>query len=731
MSFLSSALKLAEQGFYVFPLLPGKKTPLIEDFTNRATRDREQIKKFWTDPVLGTEKDYNIGISTTRYNGSQALIVVDVDDKGLKRGSDEVLKLELSGYDFIDTTSQRTPSGGRHFIYRSKAPVKQGTSVLAPGLDIRSKGGYIAAAGSVIDGKAYVWEDKPIAVCPDWIITRCQKPMEKEPPVETASVDSAYARKRAIFYLENEAPLAIEGANGDQTTFKVAARLKDLGISEKEAYELLLSEWNESCSPPWGPEELLRKIKNAYNYGSKAPGTDAPEAQFTAIDEISESNYLEQINKTHALVFNMGEHFILHETIGADGAPEISYMTEATFKRKFSPHTVVQGRGRPKTFAEVWLDWRGRRTYQGICFSPEKENKFGYYNLWKGFRYKPTKYSLASEQAREGFHMFMEHALKNVCDNDEKLYLWLMGYFAHMIQKPYERPLTTLVFKGSKGTGKNALIERIGKLIGNKSFLVAHNSRYLTSNFNGHLESCLCLVLDEAFWSGDKSAEGVLKGLSTSDTILIERKGCEPYTSANLARIVIIGNEEWLAPASADERRYAVFNVGEGRIRQGAFFEKMRILMDHKGGAEILIDYLKSFDLSTVDINTAPDTIGLSEQKMLSLTPEDEFLFECLKNGAIGNIDIVPQVRISKETFRQHMVAHLKFKNVKGWVKSEESIGRRLNTILKTSIDSAQRISATAPGLDGPRKRCYTFKDLESMRHAWDAYFKIQTKWDD
>jgi hypothetical protein len=44
-------------------------------------------------------------------------------------------------------------------------------------------------------------------------------------------------------------------------------------------------------------------------------------------------------------------------------------------------------------------------------------------------------------------------------------------------------------------------------------------------------------ALDEAFWSGDKQAEGTLKDLITGRDHVIEHKGKEPYTVANKTRV--------------------------------------------------------------------------------------------------------------------------------------------------------------------------------------------------
>ena len=54
---------------------------------------------------------------------------------------------------------------------------------------------------------------------------------------------------------------------------KVACRLRDFGLRPQTASELLLEPggWNEHCRPPWEPEELAVKVRNAYKYGKNRP----------------------------------------------------------------------------------------------------------------------------------------------------------------------------------------------------------------------------------------------------------------------------------------------------------------------------------------------------------------------------------------------------------------------------------------------------------------------------
>lgn len=155
MNMLSMVVRLANVGFYLFPLRPNSKIPAIKDFTSRATRDLGVLGNWWLDNTL--EPQPNIGIITSRFSDCEALIVVDVDQKNGKDGLAELQRLERSGRICPPTLTQITPTGGRHLIYRSQRAVKGGVNKLGPGIDIKSYGGYIVGAGSTINGKAYAF----------------------------------------------------------------------------------------------------------------------------------------------------------------------------------------------------------------------------------------------------------------------------------------------------------------------------------------------------------------------------------------------------------------------------------------------------------------------------------------------------------------------------------------------------------------------------------------------
>ena len=720
---LDAALILIKNGFHVLPLQPNTKIPALKDFPNKASRDPDQIKK-WFD---GTK--YNIGISTSKYQDDKALVVIDVDNKNGKNGAGELLKFQKAGKEVPNTFIQNTPSGGKHLVYYVDTPVRQGTNVLAPGLDIRSKGGQIAAFGSTIDGKEYEGSGLlNIVECPKWVTDICGKAPVKELTTKKVIETIRTSINRAIEYLRDQAPVAVEGDGGDATTYKVCARLKDFGVNQSDTLFLLLDHWNDKCHPPWSRDELETKVKNAYEYGNKEQGHNAPEKEFSKIERATgkdvESDPLKKLNENYAYVVNGGLGHVLWETTDHLGNFKVEHLSVQTFHQLLASRMLPLGNNRMTPLSEAWMKYKKRRTYQGICFSPEKEVPSNFYNLWRGFSVEvPKSGEKFTPKAVKSLALFKEHLLQNVCANDLNLFHWLMSYFAHMFQRPGEKPLTALVFRGSKGVGKNAFIDCIGHMLGTH-YLLTSNRRYLIGNFNAHLEKLILLTFDEAFWSGDKQAEGILKDLITGKQHVVERKGKETYSVANKTRVIILGNEEWLVPASHDERRYAVFNVGDKRKRDFKFFISMREGME-EGGYRLLLQYLLSYNFTGINLSEPPDTKGLRDQKDASLSPFHQWWRECLIEERIvgSDVDVWPK-EIERCMVREAYLRHAKKHNVRSRSISAQLFGKLMN-------ECAPGIGTHRKTLeDGTRPRTYVIPNVPFLRNEWDAFMGYKSEWD-
>ena len=715
MPMLDNALELAQRGFFVFPVQSGAKEPAVKDWPNAATTDLVHIRKWFA----GTDR--NVGIATGKFGDGQALVVIDIDNKDGKSGDESLLMLELEGHDFPPTMEQSTPSGGGHLIYVVDRPLKQGVNVLGPGLDVRSRGGYIVGPGSQIDGVAYALTRRMLPVpAPAWLVDRLGAVPERAPAGATpvGDVDPGRAAERAIKYLKT-APVATEGEGGDSTTYKVAAKLKDLGLTEEQAFQLMLEHWNDRCDPPWGVTDIADKIDHAYRYGREQPGISAPEAVFPKADPEAPgqegAHPADALNKEYAFIKRGA--FVLQETTDEDGRFATMRLAPNDLHSWFANKTMQVG-DKPMPLSKLWMTRKNRREYESVVFQPQQTPDPRFYNLWRGFSVEPQ----AGEH--ESVRMFLDHALNNVCGSDKALCRWLIGFFAHMIQRPWEKPLVALVFRGKKGTGKNALVERVGELLGHH-FMVTDDERYLMGNFNAHMEHTLFFVLDEANWAGDKRAEGKLKGLITGKAHNIERKGDEVYRAKNLTRVAVVGNEKWLVPATQDERRFAVFNVGDGRKQDRQFFQQMRVGME-QGGYACLLHYLQNFDISDIDVNWAPDTEALTDQKHATLEPLQEWWHDCISsNQLVGSEwegDLPPTVPTNR--MRQAFEAWARSRNIRSRLPGRNDFVKQLAEMAK----SMPRVKARP---DEPGDATYSWKNpgLDALREDWEGYIGGKVSW--
>lgn len=273
------ALHAASLGIPVFRIKPNSKRPLRQGWQREATTDPAAIRRLWS-----ATPNANIGWAM-----GAGLCALDVDNKNGKCGDLTLAGLQCDQGFLPQTLTNETPTGGRHLVMRTGSDVSNSAERLGEGLDVRGRGGYVVGAGSVIDGKPYRAKHATIAEAPGWFCSLAGKPVEKQSSTPLVEQDTEDAIARARRYLLKEAPIAIEGSGGDATTVQVAMRLRDLAVSEPQALELLLDHWNDRCSPPWMPDELERKVANAYRYAKLAPGNSDPMADFEPIELESEA----------------------------------------------------------------------------------------------------------------------------------------------------------------------------------------------------------------------------------------------------------------------------------------------------------------------------------------------------------------------------------------------------------------------------------------------------------
>ncbi len=142
---------------------------------------------------------------------------------------------------------------------------------------------------------------------------------------------------------------------------------------------------------------------------------------------------------------------------------------------------------------------------------------------------------------------------------------------------------------------------------------------------------CWCLQ-DEAVWAGEKQAEGRLKAMITDGSIDFEPKGFDKIPMKNHINLIMASNEDWVVPATEDERRFFVLDLQRYDFMTPEYFEKISEEMEN-GGYEAMMQELSELDYSTIKLRQAPKTEGLVRQVEESLKPAMEFCRKVLERG--------------------------------------------------------------------------------------------------
>jgi hypothetical protein len=516
-------------------------------------------------------------------------------------------------------------------------------------------------------------------------------------------------------------------------TLPISKRMKDLirGIDDPDhpyasrseaVYAVIVAMVGAGCA-----DNQIEAVFLDTNYAISAhvlEQSKSPEylaRQIARAREIATDPHVAKLNENYALVIVGDKSAILKTT--DDG---IKFLTLPAFAQWHANQYVYDSENKKVPLATHWMHHPQRRQYEGIVFAPGRVVP-NHYNLWRGFAVVPRQGDCSK---------FLAHLSNNVCSGDEELYQWVVGWFAKIFQHPEQKMGTSLVLRGKMGTGKTKVGEVFGSLLGTH-YVTVSDPRYVIGRFNSHLASCLLLHCDEAFWAGDRAAEGKLKDLITGQDHLIEFKGKEPIKVRNYVRLLVTGNPDWLVPAGLEERRFAVLDVGEGHIQDTAYFAGIDEQMDN-GGREALLDYLLKFDLKGVDLRTIPKTAALLDQKISTLSPVQGWWLDMLTRGQLPGLlpDESPngcwtclsasifdlylhhaQSQGSKRRSLEVKIGMFLKKHVPGLRKREKEF-------IKTQVSDVKDIR-TKPFRDN----VYDFPPLATCRKAFDEKLQQNFEW--
>lgn len=258
ITMLESAVKYAENGWAVYPLIQGFRIPHKGSSGHLdATSDPEEVKKLFLQ--YGVSSNIGISLLNTEY------IVIDIDlhDES-KNGHDSLKQLEDAYQPLPETFTILTPRNGEHRYFRIPGLSFNDDWVdFLPGVDLL--GSKVMATPSVTDNGMYRVKSGKInnvAELPKWFIeTMIQYDRQKKSDFRMDYSQPSKGKKFTAVFLEELISGQSEGGRNSWIT-QHYGRMVALGMDYAAAYTLIQIVNKNFVQPPLSAGELNNIVKS-------------------------------------------------------------------------------------------------------------------------------------------------------------------------------------------------------------------------------------------------------------------------------------------------------------------------------------------------------------------------------------------------------------------------------------------------------------------------------------
>lgn len=258
-------------------------------------------------------------------------------------------------------------------------------------------------------------------------------------------------------------------------------------------------------------------------------------------------------------------------------------------------------------------------TVKGVEFNSGSSDIF---SVFHGF-----KYQVLDSVDNNVINPFMQFVHEVICDSNDELYNYVIGWIAQMIQHPGIKNETALILKGLEGIGKNRFTDVISELLAGYACKNVTEISELTGNFNSIVENQMFIVLNELKNCGDDRMANfnALKSVITDNTIRINEKNQPRRTSQNVSNFVFVTNNSYPVKISSGDRRYVVLQCNGKYKGNFDFFSQLVNSFDKKFYDNLLTFFIK-YDLSGFQVRNIPMTEAKQDLIDASKSPLDQWI---------------------------------------------------------------------------------------------------------
>lgn len=224
----------------------------------------------------------------------------------------------------------------------------------------------------------------------------------------------------------------------------------------------------------------------------------------------------------------------------------------------------------------------------------------------------------------------IKRLIMHAVGDDEECFDHMMNWLAVVFQFK-TRTETCWILQGIEGTGKGLFLNRVLRPL--FKYVVSKRMNELDSQFNGYMERCLILWIDEmqlsAFKSRADAIESDLKNYIVEPKLSIRRMHTMPYEAENYCNLIIPGNKDDVMHISPTDRRFNVCPYQETK-----FITSDEELDQVERELPAFADYLASYPASKQRARTALHNEAKSRMTHITATG----LEEVCKELRVGNL---------------------------------------------------------------------------------------------
>jgi len=469
------------------------------------------------------------------------------------------------------------------------------------------------------------------------------------------------------------------------------------------------------------------------------------------VEETPAEKWVKILNKSHAIItiggrtrimkWSKSKRFVNDRMVEY---PELEFMSKEDFETYYLNKQIQVGE-KFINVASIWLRSPERKQFDGLDFDPsttEKTKQGDSWNMWEDWETGKMGFdrfvdedlykSISREDSYDKCRLYLKLIKEVICGNFEekeqaKLVKYILYWMADAIKNPHKRTGIALALKSGQGTGKSTFVNLFGELFGNYYTHITDSER-LSQKFNYHMKDNLLTYSDEAFFAGDHSRTGVMKGLITEPTRMLEAKHVNAVFIPNFTRLILSSNEEWIIPADIDDRRWQVIEISSKYKNDRVFFGALREEW-RTGGKEAFLKFLREviseqedfqdFDFEKQRIITEThwaQKIQSNRAASWWVDVLDRGYFEYRDDDGTHKLELEETEQNhfhNIERIHQDYISFNKRIGASRYLETIQNLSRELRK-LKISFNTARK------EIEGKKKTLWIFSSLNQLRDEWE-----------